>query len=191
MKPKYFFLLAMLVTLALGGLVHAQDANNPQAVPEDYKREKIQDLIVMRLNSELGLNPTQSAQLAQILRKYQQKRSDTRRQLRELTGQLRNVSGSGNDKEIQALLKQVTSLRSQLDQVDDQMFAEMKPMLTSRQQAQYLLVMDEIRQEIRAIRHPPAGQAPGPYPYPAPGPNPGPGTSGANQGAVHVGPPYY
>lgn len=180
MRPNRFCLLALLVWLALCAPAFAQD---PNAMPEDYKRERVQELIVMRLNNELGLNPSQSQQIAQILRKYHQERAGLRRQLRDLTGQLRAVSTGGNEAQIQALLRQITSTRNQLDQVDDRMFAEVKPLLTPRQQAQYLLVMDEIRQEVKAIRNPMMG----PPGYYGPGYVPG---GDSNSGAVRVGPPY-
>jgi len=178
MKPK-FLLLALLSWLVLGGSALAQDPNN---MPDDYKRERVQELIIMRLNSELGLNPNQSQQVAQIMRKYQQERFNLRRQSRDLTSQLRDVSASGNEAKIQPLLKQITTTHSQLEQVDDRMFGEIKPLLTSRQQAQYLLVMEEIRQEVKAIRRPTGPQ--GNYPVlPPPG--------GGDSGAARVGQPYY
>ena len=178
MKLNQIFLFAILIWLASAGLLQAQGPAT--GAPEDYKRERIQDLIIMRLNSELGLNPSQSQQLAQILRKYHQERQELRRRQRELTGQLRTASSGGNEAQIQGLLKQITSTRSQLDQVNDRQFNEIKPLLTPMQQAKYLLVMDEIRQEVKAIRHAPPG------PSYAPGFAPGTG----NQDAVRVGPPY-
>ncbi len=180
MKSK-FFLLALLAWLLLGASARAQD---PNAMPDDYKRERVQELILMKLNSELGLNANQSQQIAQIMRKYQQERLNLKTQIRSLTGQLRDVSSSGNDAKIQPLLKQMTATHNQLEQVDDRMFAEIKPLLTSRQQAQYLLVMDEIRQEVKAIRRPMM-------------PPPGPGATGyapsgsSDSGAARVGQPYY
>ncbi|MCC6273829.1 MAG: hypothetical protein IT572_10220 [Deltaproteobacteria bacterium] len=177
MKPKRTLLLALLVWLALPVSLQAQ---GPVGAPEDSKRERIHDLILQRLNTELGLNPTQSQQLAQIMRKYQQQRLGLKRQQRELTAQLRAASTSGNDAQVQPLLQKLTATRSQLDQVNDQMFNEIRPMLTPMQQAKYLLVMDEIRQEVKAIRRP---MGPGYYPPP--------GAGTPSQDAVRVGPPYY
>ncbi|MDL1872920.1 hypothetical protein FBR05_12085 [Deltaproteobacteria bacterium PRO3] len=177
MKPKRTLLLALLVWLALPASLQAQ---GPVGAPEDSKSERIHDLIMQRLNAELGLNPTQSQQLAQIMRKYQQQRLTLKRQQRDLTAQLRAASTSGNDAQVQPLLQKLTATRSQLDQVNDQMFNEIRPMLTPMQQAKYLLVMDEIRQEVKAIRRP---VAPGYYPPP--------GAGTPSQDAVRVGPPYY
>ncbi len=83
MRPNRFCLLALLVWLALCAPAFAQD---PNAMPEDYKRERVQELIVMRLNNELGLNPSQSQQIAQILRKYHQERAGLRRHLQIFIG---------------------------------------------------------------------------------------------------------
>lgn len=178
MTFKRIFLLASLALLFGSAFPVSLSAQGPDGGAEDYKRERIQDLIIMRLNNELGLNPSQSQQLAQIVRKHQQQRADLRRKQRELTAELRTASsGGGNDAHLQSLLKQLTSTRSQLDQINDQMFNEIKPMLSPVQQAKYLLVMDEIRQEIKAIRRP--MMAPG---YSAP--------VGGNNDAVRVGPPY-
>jgi len=178
MKPKRTLLLALLVWLALPASLQAQ--GQVGAPPEDSKRERIHDLILQRLNTELGLNPTQSQQLAQIMRKYQQQRLTLKRQQRDLTAQLRAASTGGNEAQVQSLLQKLTATRSQLDQVNDQMFNEIRPMLTPMQQAKYLLVMDEIRQEVKAIRRP---MGPGYYPPP--------GAGTPSQDAVRVGPPYY
>lgn len=177
MTFKRIFLLASLALLFGSALPVSLRAQEPVGGAEDYKRERIQDLIIMRLNNELGLNPAQSQQLAQIVRKYQQQRADLKRKQRELTAELRTASTGKNDAQLQSLLKQLTSTRNQLDQVNDQMFNEIKPMLSPVQQAKYFLVMDEIRQEIKAIRRP--MMAPG---YNAP--------AGGSNDAVRVGPPY-
>ena len=177
MKFKRIFLLAALLLSALSVPLHAQGTAD---APEDYKRARIQDLIIMRLNNELGLNPSQSEKLAQAMKKFHEQKASLRRQQRDLTSQLREASGGGNEAQVKSLLKQIASIRNQLDQADDQMFNDIKPMLTPMQQAKYLLVMDEIRQEVKAIRRP-AMTAPG---YAPTGPT-------GNQDSVHVGPPYY
>lgn len=130
------------------------------------KRERVHSLILMRLTERLGLNSTQSQQIGQMMRKYHERRAGLKHQMRELTAQLRAATASSNDAQIQTLLNQTSQARAGLDQLNAQMFAEIRPLLNPKQQAQFLIVMDEIRGEVRAIR-----RQGGPY---------GPGFPGSN-----------
>jgi hypothetical protein len=78
-----------------------------------------------------------------------------------LNAQLRTAAASGNEGEIKKLVSQRNQTKADLDQIDDQTFADVKPMLSPRQQAQFLLVMDEIKNEIRAIHR---KEGPGMFP---------------------------
>ncbi len=133
----------------LGGALSAR-AEGTAAVGD--RREQIQALILMRLNQNLSLNATQSAQVGQILRKYQQRRHTLKHEMKGLNQQLRAASTSGNDAEIQKLLSASSKTRAEFDQIDDQMFNDLRPLLRPKQQAQFLIEMDEIRSEIRNVK---------------------------------------
>ncbi|MDX1387533.1 MAG: hypothetical protein R3257_08085, partial [bacterium] len=75
-----------------------------------------------------------------------------RREIRHLTTKLREETNSGNQQAMQATLKKLQESRDQLDRSDDAMFSEVKNMLNSQQLAQFVLIMDEIRHEVRAVR---------------------------------------
>ena len=151
------------------------------------KKAKVNALIIMRLTQELGLNAAQAAQIGDILKKYNERRHELRKQVKGLTAQLRAATESGNDNDIKKLLNETKQAKADLDQVDDKMFNDVKPMLSAKQQAQFLIAMDEIRSEIRAIKHREA--APGAVPgYPGAftnNPNAFPGMGNPNDpGAV-------
>ncbi len=124
----------------------------PPASFPDPKQAQVQSLILMRLTTSLGLNPQQSQQLGAIMAKYQDRRRQLRQQMHGLTQQLRVISATGNSDQIQATIQKLDQTKAELDRVDDQMFAEAKKMLTPQQQAQFLLVMEDIRREVKAVR---------------------------------------
>lgn len=150
MKRSYFITLLVFSFLLMGSKVFSQ--NNVTPSPNNQRHEKIQALITMRLTTALNLNEQKSQQLSAILKKYHEKKRDLRKQVQTLTQQLRVASTSGNVVEIQNTIKQLDQTKFDLDRVDDQMFEEAKKMLTPQQQAQFLLVMDDIHKEIRALK---------------------------------------
>ncbi len=127
---------------------------NPAEVAE--KRERVHSLILMRLTQRLGLSSADANKLGQIMKKYQGIKINLKNQLRDQSNQLRSVSAGGNEAEIEKVLSQVNTTRQKIDQVDDQMFNELKSVLNPKQQAQFLIVMEEIRGEVRAIRRQPS-----------------------------------
>lgn len=127
---------------------------NPAEVAE--KRERVNALILMRLTQRLGLSSGEAEKLSQVMKKYQGQKITLKAQLRDLSSQLRAVSAGGNEQEIEKVLSQVNQTRQKIDLVDDQMFIELKSLLNPKQQAQYLIVMEEIRGEVRAVRRQPS-----------------------------------
>lgn len=118
----------------------------------DSARERVHQLIVTRIATELNLNPEETAKLGTVLKKYKQNKHRLRYEIQNLTAQLRKDTESGNEKATQATLKQLQAAQDQLDRSDEIMFAEVKAMLTPNQVAQFVLVMDEIRHEVRAVK---------------------------------------
>lgn len=129
----------------------------PSSGPNPQK-ERVQSLILMRLSTSLGLDQAQTQQLGGVMARYRDRKHQLRSQLRDQTAQLRSINLSGNDPQIQSLLTQIERTRKELDGVDEQMFGETRRMLSPQQQAQFILVMDEIRREVKAVR----GQGSGP-----------------------------
>jgi len=146
--------------LLCGGAAHAGDGSKES-------KERVRALIQMRLTQNLGLNAQQSAQIGQIMGKYQERRHELRKAVRGLNDKLKSATASGNEAEIQKFIGESNQTRLQLEQLDGQMFNEVKPMLTASQQAKFLIEMDAIKSEIRAIRRSsqqPQGQAAGAHP---------------------------
>lgn len=161
---RRLFSLALLLTLGLCSV--PAFADNPQDAQEaavlEARRQQIHDLVMLRLNNALELSPTQSEQISQVLRKYRKQKTEYRKKIRQLTLQMRDNSSDASDAQVQSMIKQVTDTKAQLDKVDDQMFNDAKKYLNTRQQAQFLFVMEEIRREVQAVKRgapPPGGGA--------------------------------
>ncbi|HKY63774.1 MAG TPA: hypothetical protein VJR29_10170 [bacterium] len=152
---------ALLLALGLfGAPALAGDAKDAQeAALLEARRQQIHELVMIRLNNALELSPTQSQQISQILLKYRREKTADRNQIRQLTLKLREVSNSGNEAQIQGLIQQISVAKSNLDKVDDRMFAEAKNHLNTKQQAQFIFVMEEIRREVQSVKRglPPPG----------------------------------
>jgi DNA anti-recombination protein RmuC len=163
MMMRKWTVALIFVALLYAGALRAQVGPGPAS--DDAKRERVQQLILMRLNSSLGLNSEQSQKLGEILRKYHQQKTGLRAEMRDLTGQLQTAYNSNNEAEIRRIVAQLTAIHSQMENIDNQIFSDLKPMLTPKQQAQYFLIMDEIRREVQSVRQnggPPGLGAPGP-----------------------------
>jgi len=158
---KRFFLLAILLSFGLlSPPAFAEDPKDAQeAAVLEARRQQIHDLVMIRLNNALDLTPAQSEQISQVLRKFRKEKIEDRNKIRQLTLKLREVSNSGDDAQIQSLIQQISATRAEIDKVDDRMFSEAKKHLNTRQQAQFIFVMEEIRKEVQAVKR--GGQLPG------------------------------
>jgi len=182
MKKTLLGILSLVLMANFAG-PSAAEASGSAVQQQQPTKEKIHELIVMRLTQNLGLSASQSKDLSAILQKYHERRSQLRQQMHDLSLQLKTASTSGKDEDIQKLIAQAGQLKSNYDQLDGQRFEEVKKILNPRQQAQFLVQMDEIKSEIRAAYRPPAGP-----PSDLQNPNDFPG-SGVSNGpnAVQVG----
>lgn len=171
-RLSFWVLVAGIFLLAPGAW--AQSA--PSDPQKSSARERVHQLIVTRIANELELSPTESKQLGTVLKKYKQRKHRLRYQIQQHTAQLRQDTASGNEQATQATLKKLQQAQEELDKSDEVMFAEVKTMLTPNQVAQFVLVMDEIRHEVRAVkRRGRRNYQGGPqFPYQAPGQTPQP-----------------
>jgi hypothetical protein len=191
-----FLALAMGFGLLQGPLAFGQP-------PSQASRDRVNELIITRLATGLNLNEAEAQKLGAILKKSRERKRELRGQLQMLTAQLRQDTQVGDKKQTEATLKKLQETKDQLDRSDEVMFAEVKTMLEPNQLAQFVLIMDEIRHEIYAVRRrsprqitPASGTTPSIAPpqqeytnkppppgyYPGYGPNPPP-----REGGVWVG----
>ncbi|MBL7685529.1 MAG: hypothetical protein JNK65_05790, partial [Deltaproteobacteria bacterium] len=118
----------------------------------ERKQDHLQNLIVNRLSSEVGLSSEQFAKVSEIMKKYHLKRRELRKTMKGLRGQLEMAANSENSKQASQLVSDIQKTRNEIEAVDDDMFKEIKPHLTPQQQAKYLLVMQDIRREIHQFK---------------------------------------
>jgi hypothetical protein len=146
-KPKRIIFLILATWFS--SWVSMQAYGQP---PSEASRDRVHELIVARLATGLNLSDSQAKQLGDILKKNWERKSQFRDQVQQLTTQLRQDTQAGDKKQTEATLKKLQEARDQLDRSDEVMFAEVKTLLDSNQLAQFVLIMDEIRHEIRAVR---------------------------------------
>jgi len=169
---RYLILLIILGMVSLGsGPVFARKSSD--GAKGEARRERVHQLIVTRLANGLGLSQEEAQKLAHIMKKNKKRKRHMRREVRSLTSQLRQEMATGNEVAIQSTLKKLQNARDQVDRSHDVMFSEVKGLLNPQQQAQFVLIMDEIRHEIRAVRRRGRRRAPSGNDSYQVGPNPG------------------
>lgn len=167
---KSRILIFFLTTVIGMGMFFSAPARG-EGDPQEAKRARVHDLIVARLASGLNLNQAEAEKLGQVLKENHLRKKRLRAEVRRLTEQLRQDTQLGDKKQIQATLKKLQEANDQLDRSDEMMFARVKTMLDPNQLAQFVLIMDEIRHEIRAVRRRSPRQLPAPAPGTAPAVN--------------------
>lgn len=133
----------------------------------DNKFERIHSVILMRLSTTLGLSSSQTQQMSTILARHHERKKQLRREVQDLTAQLKASMAEGNSTQTRALVAKLDATRRQLSTANDEMYAEARRMLNPQQQAQFMIVMDEVKREVRSVRDKPANPilAPGTNPY--------------------------
>lgn len=139
----------VLLAIAIGALLAPLAYGQPSS---EASRDRVNQLIVARLATGLNLSDAEAQKLGGILKQNRERKFQLRQQLQQLTAQLRQDTQVGDKKQIEGTLKKLQETRDQLDRSDEVMFAEVKTMLDPNQLAQFVLIMDEIRHEIRAVR---------------------------------------
>jgi hypothetical protein len=120
--------------------------------PSQGSRDRVNELVLTRLATGLNLSEPEVQKLGIILKQNRQRKRDLRGQVQQLTAQLRQDTQVGDKKQTEATLKKLRATQDQLDRSDEVMFASVKTMLDANQLAQFVLIMDEIRHEVQAVR---------------------------------------
>ncbi len=137
-----FIFLVLIWTPALRG----------QQVDRRAKVEQIHQLILARVSQELGLSSVQTQKLDEILRRHRERKYPLRRQAYRLKSELREETLRGEEKKLKATLGKLQQVQDQIEQSEEVMYAEVRTLLNPQQLARFVLIMDEIRHEIRAVR---------------------------------------
>jgi len=177
---KWIGLWLVLVFTMLPGWVMAD--------PVD-KLERVNSLIATRIADVLDLEPHKADRLRFVLKKYQLRKLELRRQTADLTRQLQVATKAGNKPETERILNAIRQSRSELKGIDDAQMQELGQFLTPTQQAKYLLVVDDIRKEIQSLRRGGFENEPGGNRKNMPPPNPG-AYQEPGQDTIHLGNPW-
>lgn len=159
---RMFLSLLLILSLWFSSMGHAQAPAPVGQEPPFQKQQQLQTLITLRLVNELGLSQDQALKVSEIMKKYQMKRRDLRQKMMGLNQQLRTVAYSNNASQASQLIADIQKTKDEMEGLDDAQFKEIKPLLTPQQQARYLVLMEDIRREIRQFRRGgPGGFGPG------------------------------
>ncbi len=123
-----------------------------QQVSRQVRVEQIHQLILARVSQELGLTPVQTQKLDEVLRRHRERKYPLRRQAYRLKSRLREETIRGEEKKLKDTLGKLQQVQDQIEQNEEAMYAEVRTLLNPQQLAQFVLIMDEIRHEIRAVR---------------------------------------
>jgi hypothetical protein len=136
-----------------GGPAFEGDEPLPPFEKKEEIRKRIALIRMWKLTEELDLTEETGAKLFPILHKYDEKRTELRRERHTIMNQLRkaleNVATS--DKEIEAAMDKIDENVLAASDLIHQQRQDLKGVLSVRQQAQFILFQTKFHREIRKI----------------------------------------
>lgn len=119
-------------------------------------RERIEKLKAERLQKALALEEPKASQIAEISRRYDQKRFEVRQKTQGDMRMLRQSLQGKDNAEVQAALERVEQRRQSLQALHAEERAEVRKILTPEQMAKYTLFQEafarEMRDKIREVK---------------------------------------
>ena len=136
-----------------GGPAFEGDEPPPPLEKREEIRKRIELIRMWKLTEELDLTEETGAKLFPILHKYDEKRTELRRERHEIMNELRraleNVATS--DEEIDAAMDKLDENALAVFDLIRQQRQDLKGVLSLRQQAKFILFQREFHREIRKI----------------------------------------
>lgn len=127
--------------------------NPPSEERREEIRKKIEAIRIWRLTEELKLDAGSSARLASLLGPLDQKRRELLREQIELMKELRSSLRAARPDEgkIKSLLENFEHNNHAMQELRDREIKGLKEVLTTEQQARYLLFQQEFQREMREM----------------------------------------
>ena len=149
---------AMLVAMLLAGAAWAQAPGGPGDAPEvnseQWEKRSVM-MLTLTLSEALGLDDAGTLKLRSQLTRFEERRAPLRRQLLEQTQILRRAAKGDTTAfgQVDGAIQKVLTLKTQLDQTDRDLFAELSAGLPPQKKAQLALVMARAHQRLREMAH--------------------------------------
>jgi hypothetical protein len=153
----YVVKIVMLLFFMLGSssTVMAEPRGDFDAPPTKEQMEKVRSRIetlrMWKLTKALDLDEKTSAQLFPLLNKYDKKRADLERTLRDNIRELRESLSGKREGQVRSILEKLEQNHKAMQGIKDAEWDELKGILTVEQQARFILFQLEFEREIRRI----------------------------------------
>jgi len=119
----------------------------------DEIRKKIEAVRIWKLTEELKLDTDTSAKLSSLLSSFELKQRELMKTQRETMRELRSLLKTANPVEakIKPLLAKIEKHHRTMQELRDKQLSNLKNILTTEQQARFLLFQQEFQRDIREI----------------------------------------
>lgn len=154
---RYVTKMVLLLFFMLGSAsaVMAEPRGDFDAPPTKEQMEKVRSRIetlrMWKLTKALDLDEKTSAQLFPLLNKYDKKRSELERTLRDNIRELRESLSGKREGQVKSILERLEQNHKAMQGIKDAEWDELKGILTVEQQARFILFQLEFEREIRRI----------------------------------------
>lgn len=150
---KLFLLFFLVVGFAGNSMAEFPgDYDRPPSKEQMEKvRKQIETLRMWKLTKALDLDEKTSAQLFPVLNRYDKKRAEVERALWTGVQELRDSLRDRRESRLRDILDRLEMDHKALQRINDEERTEMKKILTTEQQAKYVLFHIEFNKEIRRI----------------------------------------
>lgn len=155
MKVKMQIVIAtalLLTGLAVNAVAAPEETDRPPSRQQLEKvRQRIETLRIWKLTKALDLDQKTSAALFPLLNRYDKRRHELERSLRDGMRELREAGKEGREPVIKGLLDRLDQHHREMQKLNEEEQGEIRKLLTVKQQAAFVLFQQEFQQEIRRI----------------------------------------
>ena len=128
------------------------DHNRPPSKEQmERVRKRIETMKIWKLTKALDLDEKTAARLFPLLNKYDKKRAEIERDIKDNMMDLREALEDEKESKLRDLIERLEKSHKALQSLNDEERAELKQILTVGQQAKYLIFLQEFNREIRRI----------------------------------------
>jgi hypothetical protein len=127
--------------------------NAPTEAQREEVRKKVEAVRLWKLTEALKLDANTSAKLSAFLNPFDQQRQEIWREQMMTMRELRTLlqSSKPNEAKLKAALDKLEKNQHSMQEVKNREFSGLKNILTTEQQARYLLFQQEFRHEMRGM----------------------------------------
>lgn len=150
---KILLLLFLVVSFSTDVLAEPpEDFERPPSKKQMEKvRKRIETLKMWKLTQALDLDEKTSAQLFPLLSKYEKKRAEIERAMRDDMRELRETLKERREGNLKNILDRLEQNHKAAQSIKDEERVELKKILTIEQQARFIIFQQEFDREIRKI----------------------------------------